>query len=195
MNKVIEVNGTEMTMDQIKGIILSRILVDKPGKYQCKVTQVGFYNPSEYGEEGNPRHIVNLSITTPYWVDLTKKALKEEDYEVALNSNLTRGVFLREDGSVRGYLPGAGDFVYAMVDYRQTEDGENALSVLSISAIPVTASKSLAGVFDDFFPADETNQTDEESSDNVENSTPIIDDEAEKTATPQKVAKKEKVTA
>jgi len=146
MESTIEVNGRSFTKEQIKNILSSRIVIEKPGKYQVKVSQVTEYTP----EEGSPRFIVNLQATTKYHIGRAIEALKAEDYQAALNTNITATVF-NNDGKASTYLPAKGETVNVIVSEMVNKQNEKILVVNSIMELPVVAAISAKGMFDDAF--------------------------------------------
>lgn len=142
----IELNGRTFEMDQVKNILSSRIVIEKPGKYQVKVTQVTEYSP----EEGTKRFIVNLQATTKFHIAKAIEAIKAEDYQTALNAHLTATVF-ENDGKPSTYLPAKGETVNIIVSEMMNKQNEKILVVNSITELPVVAAVSAKGLFDSAF--------------------------------------------
>lgn len=146
MESTINLNGREFTKEQIKNILQSRMVIEKPGKYQVKVNQISEYTP----EGGATRFIVNLQATTKFHVARAIDALKKEEYQDALNSNLTATVFVN-DGATSTYLPSKGEIVNVIVSEMINKAGEKILVVNSIMELPSVAAVSAKGLFDDAF--------------------------------------------
>ena len=146
MESTINLNGKEFTKEQIKNILSSRMVIEKPGKYQVKVSQVTEYTP----EGGTPRFIVNLTATTKFHVGRAIEALKAEDYQAALNTNLTATVFVN-DGVPSTYLPSKGETVNIIVSEMLNKQNEKILVVNSIMELPVVSANTAKGLFDSVF--------------------------------------------
>jgi hypothetical protein len=146
MENSIELNGRTFTKEQIKSILSSRKVINAPGKYQVKARQVTFWQP----EDGPARYIINLQATTPYYIGVAKEAIKDEDYQKALNTNMTYTVFVNEGGN-SGYLPSSGEDVHIVVSNHTTKDGERALIVSSLNAMPLSEANDASNAFDSLF--------------------------------------------
>lgn len=142
MEKTIKLGQREFTMEQIKNILSSRKLIEKPGKYQVKVSQVTEYTP----EDGTPRSIINLQATTRYHVGVALEALKTGEYQKALNTNLTATVFYNE-GVASSYVPTNGEIVNVIVSEITNKNGEQILVVSSMHELPVINAKSTKDLF------------------------------------------------
>jgi len=142
MENVIEVNGRTFTKESIINILESRVVIEKPGKYQVKARQITPYTP----EGKSQRFIVNLQATTPFMVNRTLEAVKKGDFQTALNQNLTATVFENE-GKHSTYLPQPGEEVSIIVKNHVNKQGETMLIVDSIVALATIEAKSAKGLF------------------------------------------------
>jgi hypothetical protein len=78
------------------------IVIPGPGTYEAVVTSTPFlYIPADYGEEGNPRHIVNVKAVLESNLPALQELLKGKEF---VKADDLRGLFL--NASVWGADPG-----------------------------------------------------------------------------------------
>jgi hypothetical protein len=119
----------ELTMDQAVRILQSRANIAQPGKYRVKVTGTTPY----VREDGTAVQICNLAAMTQYHISEAKRMLNEGDIQSATNQNLTSSPRIGRD-----FCPQKGEFVDIIVDFVTTRDGQQALLVTNMSAVPVS---------------------------------------------------------
>ena len=104
-------------------------IIDGVGKYRLQVTtDPSLYNPADFGEDGNPRYIVNvkaiLRSDLPKIAELVKanpEAIKASEIQkLFLNGN----VWVNEDGTLSNEVPMKGEFVEAIIDEVESREGE-----------------------------------------------------------------------
>ncbi len=190
---------TEMTPEAYERFLETRKLLDTAGKkYTVRVRTVNYYDPKEHGnaatDDGGPRYIVNLDAMTPYFLNEALEALKDKDYAKAANSNLTRSVYLRPDGTTRKYVPKVDELVNIFMDEVERpvldEDGneqfddegnqitEIRLSIVSMTEMQTSKARSTKGLFSGLISASENESSGKEKKKEVKevlsNEPPVI---------------------
>jgi hypothetical protein len=105
-------------------ILKSRVVINAPGKYVVKTNSVSAY-------EG--KFICNFNALNAYQFAKAKALVAEDKLEDACNINLSASLL---NGM---FVPAKGEQVHINVGYVLTKDGEQALLITGVSAIPVSA--------------------------------------------------------
>lgn len=122
------------------------IVVDEPGTYEAVTTSTpNLYDPAEYGEEGNPRYIVNVKAVTE---ENLPKVVETLDGQEFVRIDQTNGLFMNgniwinEDGE-EPMLPGKRELVKINVNYITNRAGEEVLGITDITVLPTKKGKKI----------------------------------------------------
>lgn len=153
MNKVIVIGNSSFTVRQIINIIKSRTPIIGAIKTEVEVSQVTPYRRPN----GSLSYIVNLKAMTAYHAEQAKEKLQEEDYQGALNQNVTYTIFCNENDKPSGYLPQARESVIVDFGYHINKNGEKMIVAKNLISKKVEeVSGTVESVFGEFFPAVQT---------------------------------------
>ncbi len=151
----IKIGEREFTMTQLNNIMKRRkVIADGETKIKVKVTQVTPFTP----EGERQRFIVNLAAMTPYHYNQAVKFVKEEEYQKALNQNLTFTIFTNEDGGVSNYIPKKGENVMVESGWIVNKDGDDIIVIDTLSRIEATVAKSVDQMYGNVFGEDMTKE-------------------------------------
>ena len=119
-------------------------IIDGPGTYAVQVTsEPQLYNPAEYGEEGNPRYIVNVKAILESDLKEMASILKGKEYvrADAISSLLMNGnIWVNEGASP--VIPHRGQMVEITVGHVENREGEEVLRITGVfPQAPKTAKK------------------------------------------------------
>ena len=122
------------------------VVIDEPGTYEVITTSMpNLYDPAEYGEEGNPRYIVNVKAVSeanlPKLVEVLagKELVKiSETNGLFMNGN----IWINEDGEAPA-LPGRRELIKVNVNYVTNRVGEQVLGITDITVLPTKKGKKL----------------------------------------------------
>lgn len=133
-----------MDTQRFFNIANSLVIVGEDGRHQVKITKDAFYyDPSQYGNEGNPRYIIATNaITTEGEAELKKfiesmdENTTEEELQAALNSvTLTYSAWLGSEGEVPEFLPAKGEQVNITCGMVPTREGGESLRITSLTQL------------------------------------------------------------
>lgn len=127
---------SNLTVKNAVAIIQSRQQITEPGKYRVRVTGTTPF----VREDGTAVTICNLGAMTSYHVAQAQAYLKAGDAQSATNQNLTSS-----PRSGRDFTPAKGEFVDVIVSYVDTKNGEKALLVTNMTAVPLSQTTSVKG--------------------------------------------------
>lgn len=126
-------------------ILNSLIVVAADGYNTVRVSKDPFYyDPTQYGNEGNPRYIIATNaITTEGEAnikkfieeDLNEDTSDEELQEVLNNNTLTFSRWLGEGGEIPSDLPKKGEQVRVTIGLVPTRNGEQAYRITSMTGL------------------------------------------------------------
>lgn len=114
-------------------------IIDGPGKYEVTTTSnPNLYDPAEYGEEGNPRYIVNVKAVLREDLAKVAELLHGKEFVKAddLNDVFMNGNIWVNDGVVPE-LPMKRENITVTIDYVTNREGEEVLRITGIQVQPV----------------------------------------------------------
>lgn len=136
-------------------------IIDGPGTYKdvVVVSEPQLYDPAEYGEEGNPRFIVNLRCILASDLPKVRELFKGKDF---VKADALKGIFMNgnvwvNEGSTPN-VPHRKQHVEIIVDYVEDREGNQVLRVTDIFP---AAAKSAKKINLDAMFADERLQLDD----------------------------------
>jgi len=130
------VERPELTSEAAEKITSAKKIVDKPGAYNLKVTNVHHYT-----ENGKNTHIVSLQAMTPYHEEQAQRFAEQGLLQEACNQNLTASQRPQD------YIPSKGEWVKVNVDLIENKEGIPCLFVTSLTEIPITTTTRNASLF------------------------------------------------
>lgn len=131
-----------MTAENAKNIIKSRKMIETPGKYPLKVTNVTSYNRvNDNTGELTEIKIVNFSAMTSWHLKEAVELFKEGKFQEATNKSVAASLRSTD------YIPMKGEIVNVIMDEITTKNGITGLFPISVTEI---ASKTTKNVSFDF---------------------------------------------
>lgn len=117
------------------------IIVNEPGTYEAVVTsEPQLYDPAKFGEEGNPRYIINVKAVLQSSLPKIKQILKGKEKVKAdmVNEVFMNGtIWMNEDGTTSQPVPHKRQRVEVAVDFVENRDGEQVLRITDVFGAPV----------------------------------------------------------
>ena len=122
------------------------IVIDEPGTYEVVTTSApNFYDPEMYGEEGNPRYIVNVKAVTPANLSKLAEVLTGQEFVKISQTNglfMNGNVWINEDGEAP-VLPGKRELIKVNVNFVTNRAGEEVLGITDITVLPTKKGKKI----------------------------------------------------
>lgn len=153
LNNSIPIPSVRSSNRDAEGNILFRrdwlkdyVVINEAGTYEVVTTNAPtFYDPAEYGEEGNPRFIVNvkavLQDNLPKLVELLqgKELIPiSETNGLFMNGN----IWINEDGE-EPELPGKRETIKINVNFVEDRAGNDVLRITDINVLPTKKAEKL----------------------------------------------------
>jgi len=126
----------ELTSESAAKITAAKKLIEAPGAYLLKVTNVHHYT-----EGAKDVHIVNLQAMTAYHEKQAREYAEEGMFQEACNQNLSASQRPQD------YIPSKGEIVKVNVDWVDNSEGIPCLFVTSLTEVSVSTAKRNASLF------------------------------------------------
>ncbi len=117
-----------LTLENVSGIISSRVQIPGDGVYRLKVTNVTFYDG---------RFIVNFNAMTQYHVEKAMELIEENQLRDAANQSLSANLRATD------YIPSKGEVVKVVIEEVTTKKGVTGLFVTGVSEIQAASATKI----------------------------------------------------